>query len=97
MRREMRWIKTTRDRRRSLQKHLLIARDHAQLRQTRDRTLVFLDRLVGMRPWIEPRRRLRQTSEINRFRQIEIARGFSKIAARGGFGAETAIAVTAAI
>src|SRR5205823_10145016 len=86
-----------RDRRRFLQKQLLIARDHAQLHQTRERALVLRCGTFRMSPRIETSRRLRQTGEINRFGQSEIARRFSKVRARGAFGAETPIAIAAAV
>src|SRR6266516_5660353 len=50
-----------------------------------------------MSPRIEATRRLREARQVNRFRQSEIARRFSEICARGGFGAETPIAVAAAV
>src|SRR6266513_2133806 len=97
MRSEMRRIDPMSDRRRFLQKQLAIARDHAQLHQSRERAFVLCRGKFRMSPRIETSRRLRQTGEINRFRQSEIARRFSKVRARGAFGAETPIAIAAAV
>src|SRR5439155_11328975 len=97
MRRQMRWIEPMRDRRRFGQKTLLFATDHAQLRQTRDRALIFSSRQLGMSPWIESSRRLRQTREKNRFGQSKTAGGFTEVRTRGCFGPETTIAVAASI
>ena len=97
MRREPRRIETMSDWRRFLQKRLLVARDHAQLHQTRERALVLCGGKFRMSPRIETSRRLRQTGEINRFGQSQIACRFSKVRTRGGFGTEPPIAVAAAV
>src|SRR5207247_9522267 len=97
MGREPRRIEPMSNRRRFLQKQLVIARDHAQLHQTRERALVLRCGKFRMSPRIETSRRLRQTGELNRFSQSEIACRFSEICAGGGFGAETPIAVAAAV
>src|SRR5437773_11257550 len=97
MRRQMRRIEPSRDRRRFPQKSLLFAIDHAQLRQTRERALIFSSRQLGMSPGIESSRRLRQTGEENRFGQSEVAGGFSEVGTRGCFRPEPAITVAASI
>src|SRR5713101_1406820 len=73
MLRQMRWIKPARNGRRFRQKSLLFASDHAQLRQTRERALVFSSRKFGMSPRVESSWGLRQTRDENRFGHREVA------------------------
>src|ERR1700680_4481493 len=97
MRREILRIESARDRRRIAQEVSLFACNHAQLRQTRERTFVFSIRLIGMCPRIEARRRLWQSSEKNRFGQRQVARRFTEVRARRRFRSEPAIAVARAV
>ena len=65
VRRKTQWIEPVRNGRRFRQKRFLFATDHTQLRQTRERTLIFSTRLLRMSPRIESSRRLRQTGKKN--------------------------------
>src|SRR5690349_5585239 len=97
VRRKSRRIEPPRDWRRLAPKRLLLARDHAERGQPRERASEFSLRRFGMTPRIQARWRLRQTREKDRLAERQVPRRFSKISARRRFRAEPPVAVAAAV